>query len=71
MTIRDDFEAWAVSNGHHVKGCYWTAELNDLWAAWQAATERAALICEERSGPLPGVGAYSALLAAADAIRGA
>ena len=41
------------------------------WMTWQAATERAALICEERSGPLPGVGAYSALLAAADAIRGA
>jgi len=63
MTTREEFEAW-YGMEIHPELCV------DLWEGWKAATERAALICEERSGPLPGVGAYSALLAAADAIRG-
>ena len=47
MTKRDEFVDWAISKGHHVKGCYWTDELKDLWSAWQEATGRAAKVCKD------------------------
>lgn len=50
MTIREDFEAWATPNFHRIardEGGYYKRDATEhAWVAWQAATERAARLCE-------------------------
>lgn len=53
-TIRRDFEAWAVdryksdiSRNKHCQDIYADPEMDTRWVAWQAATERAAKVCDQ------------------------
>ena len=66
-TERAAFEAWAEKNWMYVD------VKDNSWEVWRAAVaaerERCASLCEEHAG-LRGTGAWVALTAAADRIRG-
>lgn len=54
-TLREDFEAWHgatralfAKSGRH--GAYMNSIIQSQWAAYQAATERAAKLADEKAG---------------------
>lgn len=54
MSSREAFEQWAKKEGYRVfsnaRGSYDMPSTNCVWEGWQAATERAASLCEAPIG---------------------
>lgn len=49
MNSREAFEKWAVyATGRDASGKYFDRDVAIAWEAWQAATERAATICDSQ-----------------------
>jgi len=53
-TLQEDFEAWALPSGYSLRrnkalGHYTSLDTQRAWLGFQAATERAATICESLS----------------------
>ena len=71
MSSREAFEAWAKKEGYRVfsdaRGSYDMPSTNCVWAAWQAATERAAELCKGEM--LVGSDPWHAAHTCRDAIR--
>ena len=59
MSSREAFEEWAKKEGYRVfsnaRGSYDMPSTNCTWEAWQAATERAAKVCDELRNKIPWV----------------
>ena len=68
---RAEFEEWIIEVlGPNHRAILSISELNMAWEGWQAATERAAKLCEEIYGPNDWCDGYNITSRCAAAIRG-